>query len=140
MGENSISAAAYEQSLGEERLMGTVCKDCGAIYLPPRSICPACQGSRMEWKEFSGKGMLAAFSIVSVAPSEMLAEGYGRDHPYCAGVVQLEEGPSVSAQIVGVDVAHPETIPVGMPVRAAFVRRGADSAGEIRLAFTPVAP
>lgn len=140
MGEIRITAAAYEYGLDEGKLMGTVCQDCGAVYLPPRAICPACQGSRMIWKEFSGKGVLAAFSVVYVVPSEMLAEGYGGDNPYCAGVVQLEEGPAVSAQIVGVDVAHPETIAVGIPVRAVFMRRGADAAVETRLAFTPVAP
>jgi uncharacterized protein len=140
MGENPFSAAAYERALSEGRLVGTLCKDCGAVYLPPRAICPACQGCQMEWVQFSGRGVLAAFSVVYVAPSEMIAEGYGRDTPYCAGVVRLEEGPAISAQILGVDVTHPETIAVGAPVRAVTLRRGRDAGGQARLAFTPGEP
>ncbi len=135
MGENPFSAAAYERALSEGRLVGTVCKDCGAVYLPPRAICPACQGSQMDWVEFNGRGVLAAFSVVYVAPTEMLAEGYGRTNPYCAGVVRLEEGPAISAQIVGVNVTHPETIAVGAPVRAVFISRGGKPGRLTRLAF-----
>ena len=33
----------------------------------------------------------------------MIAEGYGRDNPYLAGVVELDEGVKISAQILGAD-------------------------------------
>jgi uncharacterized OB-fold protein len=91
----------------------------------------------MAWVELSGKGKLAAYTVIAIAPTMMLEAGYGRDHPYCSGVVELEEGPRMSAQITGVDVQAPEKIAVGMALRAAFVARGADDAQQTYLAFEP---
>ena len=49
-----------------------------------------------------------------------------RNNPYCSGAVELEEGPRVVAQIEGVDTLNPETIKIGMPVKATLLRRGVD--------------
>ncbi len=136
MAENIFTGTAFNKALGEGKLMGTVCTACGAIHVPPRPICPNCHSSAVEWRELSGRGRLAAYSVIFIAPTAMLAEGYGRTNPYCAGVVKLEEGPSISAQIVGVDVAHPETIAIGTPLTAVFLHHGDEAAPQTRLAFT----
>ena len=44
----------------------------------------------------------------------MSKRGYGRDNPYCTGIVTLEEGPRVSARILGVDGNNPQSIKTGM--------------------------
>ncbi|NJN93330.1 MAG: OB-fold domain-containing protein [Anaerolineales bacterium] len=67
----------------------------------------------------------------------MIEAGYNRNNPYCAGIVELDEGPKVSAQIIGVDVAHPETIKIGTPVKVAFVERGQEDKRRTYLAFEP---
>jgi uncharacterized OB-fold protein len=89
----------------------------------------------MEWVPLGGKGTLEAFSIIYIAPTAMIREGYGRDHPYCAGIVRLEEGPAISAQILGVDVSHPETIRVGSPVSVEFIDSGEGAQRRTRLGF-----
>ena len=68
----------------------------------------------------------------------MLEAGYGRDNPYCAGIVLLADGPSISAQILGVDAAHPEGIKIGTPLKAAFIERGEGDAQHSILVFEPV--
>ena len=68
----------------------------------------------------------------------MIEEGYDRKNPYCTGAVELAEGPRVVAQIEGVDTLHPETIKIGMPVKATFLHRGADEDRKTVLGFTPV--
>ncbi len=136
MTENVFTGAAFNKAIGEGRLMGTVCQACGAVHLPPRSICTHCHSDQMEWQALSGRGVLTAYSVIFIAPTAMLNEGYGRTNPYCAGVVKLEEGPSISAQIVGVDVAHPETIAIGTPLTAVYLRHGGEAAPQTRLAFT----
>jgi uncharacterized OB-fold protein len=78
----------------------------------------------MEWVELSGKGKLVAFTVIGVGPMPMIDSGYNRDNPYCSGIVEVEEGPRISAQILGVDVAHPENIKIGIPLTADFVERG----------------
>lgn len=93
----------------------------------------------MEWVELSGRGRLAGFTVVHVAPTAMLEAGYGRDNPYCVGVVKLEEGPSVSAQIQGVDVSHPQRIVIGAPLEAVFLQRGEGQERTTVLAFALIA-
>lgn len=133
--ENCFTGTAFYQALGEHKLMGTRCRQCGAVHLPPRPICPQCLGADVEWVELSGKGKLAAFTVIYIAPTAMLAAGYGRNNPYLAGIVQLEEGPSVSAQILGFDPVRPELIPLGAPLQASYVERGEGEAKKTFLAF-----
>jgi len=134
VGEGFTSAAFYG-FLNEHRLMGSRCQSCGALHLPPRALCPACYGEEMEWEEMSGEGKLVAFTTIHIAPTAMIEAGYGRDKPYCTGIVQLAEGPAISAQIVGVDATKPDQIAIGTPVRVAFVQRGEGEGQRTYLAF-----
>jgi len=88
MEERPFSDTSYKQFLNEEKLMGSRCRNCGALFLPPRSICIKCHGSDMEWVEMKGKGKLVAFTCITVGPPFMIEEGYDRTHPYCSGVAK----------------------------------------------------
>lgn len=134
VGEGFTSATFY-RFLDEHKLMGSRCKACGALHLPPRPLCPACYGGEMEWEEMSGQGKLVAFTTIHIAPTAMIEAGYGRDKLYCTGIVQLDEGPAISAQIVGVDATHPEQIAIGTPVYATFIERGTEEEKQTVLAF-----
>jgi uncharacterized OB-fold protein len=57
--------------------------------------------------------------------------------PYCVGLVRLEEGPTISAQILGLDPKRPEEIEIGIPLRVAFLERGEGEARRTYLAFQP---
>ena len=124
MPDREFTSASFYQFLNERRLMASRCTQCGALYLPPRPICIACHNDRMEWVQMKGNGTLAAFTTIAVAPTLMIEEGYGRDNPYCTGIVQLEEGPKISARIVGLDASKPESIEVGTPLTVQFIERG----------------
>lgn len=137
MGERPFSDFSYRQFLKEEKLMGSRCKECGALFVPPRPICIHCHSSRMEWVEMKGSGKLAAFTVIAIGPPSMMAEGYDRNNPYCSGVVQLEEGPRVDARIEGVDTKDPEKIKVGMPLTVKYLHRGEDEDLKTYLAFEP---
>jgi uncharacterized protein len=121
--------------LAEHKLMGSRCLACGEIAVPPFAMCPRCYGTEMEWIEFSGQGQLIGYTAIFVGLPEMTKEGFGREHPYCSGVVQLKEGPAVCGQILGVDCAHPETIEIGMPLRVKFIERGSGEDRRVVLAF-----
>ncbi len=137
MAERPFSDMSYEKYLGEDKLMGSKCKKCGALFVPPRPICIKCHETDMEWSEAKGQGKLAAFTCIAVGPAFMAAEGYGRNNPYCVGVVELEEGARVDARIEGVDTTKPETIKVGMPMRVKFLHRGEEESRKTYLAFEP---
>ena len=138
MQSKPISDIAFNQYLAEEKLMGSKCKNCGSLFVPPRPICISCRDSDVEWVEISGNGKLAGFTCITIGPSFMRAEGYDRKNPYCVGVVELEEGVRMDARIENVDPSAPETIKVGMPLRVKFLHRETDVAKRTFLAFEKV--
>lgn len=135
MQDKPFSDISYNQFLNEDKLMGSKCKKCGAVYTPPRAICKKCHSQELEWIPMKGKGKLAAFTCIAVGPPFMMAEGYNRDNPYCTGVVQLEEGPRVCARIEGVNPKSPETIKLGTPLSVKFLHRGEGETKKTYLAF-----
>ena len=137
MSEHDFTNVRFRQQLGERKLAGSRCRTCGALYLPPRPLCTTCYGEDLTWEQLSGDGELAAFTVVHIAPSAMIDAGYGRDKPYVSGIVKLTEGPSISAQIIGVDASKPESIRIGTPVHAVFIERKREE-DTIALAFEVV--
>jgi len=83
----------------------------------------------MGWIELRGRGTLTAYTVIAVGPTFMIAEGYDRKNHYCSGIVQLEEGPRISARIMGVDVKKPDTIKIGTTLEVEFLE-GADGEGK----------
>ena len=68
----------------------------------------------------------------------MMEEGYDREHPYCCGVVKLDEGAQVTARIEGVSARDPESIKVGTPLRAKFLSHRDNNNVRTFLAFEPI--
>jgi hypothetical protein len=135
---NEFTSATFNKFLGEHKLMGTRCITCSGLYLPPRAICPACHRDQIEWIELSGKGKLAAFSSVFIGLSAMQAEGYDRNNPYCAGIVELDEGVKISARVLGVDAKQPANIAIGTPLTIEFLDRGEGEQKKTILAFKAI--
>ena len=131
----AFTAAAFNKFLSEHKLCGTRCTACETLHLPPRPICPACLSDKIEWVELSGRGTLNAFTVVHIMPPDMIAAGYDRKHPYCVGIVQLDEGPSISAQILGLEETPPEQIAIGTSLHADFIERGEGEKRRTYLAF-----
>lgn len=133
--QRPFTSVSFEQYLSEKKLMGSHCDTCNKDYLPPRAICAHCHSDQLTWVEFSGKGKLAAFTSIFIAPTAMIEAGYGRDNPYLAGVVELDEGVKISAQILGMDAKKPDEVKIDTPLQAEFVERGEDEAKKTFLAF-----
>lgn len=137
MADFSLNSSDFYKALETEQLIGSHCLDCGAMVTPQRHICPQCLGSHTEVVTFSGKGTLLAYTVIFV-PSLMMAQaGYDAKNPYCVGVVALEEGPNISAQILDVDVSHPESIKIGSPLKMTTIKRGGEDSSKSYLAFKP---
>lgn len=119
--ENEFYSLAYRRFLSERKLKGSKCGECGYISIPPNPVCPKCQGSKMELIEMKGKGKLAAYTVIAIGAPLMVEEGFDKEHQYCSGVVELEEGAKVTARILGVDTTRPEQIKIGTPVTMEYV-------------------
>lgn len=89
------------------------CKTCDQLFFYPRSECPRCLGSDLEWVGVSGRGRLHSFTIINQPANAAFRD----DVPYVYAVVQLIEGPRMISNLVECDV---ESISVDMPVEAVF--------------------
>ncbi len=136
MSERPFTEYSFQQFLQEHKLMGTRSKATGKVYVPPRPIDPETHSEEMEWVELSGKGKLAAFTAVHIAPTAMIEAGYDRTNPYITGIVQLDEGPMMSAQILGLDATQPAKIQIGTPLTVTFIERGSEEESRAFLAFS----
>lgn len=130
--ERPFTAASFQIFMNEGKLMGSRNRATGEVFVPPRPIDPRTHGDNMEWVELSGRGKLAAFTSVYIGTSAMIDAGYDRAKPYVAAIIELAEGPRISAQLLGVDGKQPDLAWIGRPVQASFIERGE---GEKRRAF-----
>ena len=79
------------------RLQGTACGNCSTDYFPARKLCPKCRRKgKISPKQFSGKGKIYSFTEVSAGPI-----GFELESPYLLAIVELDEGPKLTAQVVG---------------------------------------
>lgn len=80
------------------RLEGNVCQNCGAKFFPPRQVCAECVSTNLTPYEFDGRGEIYSFTTVRQAPL-----GYEGQVPYIVGIIKLDEGPLVEAQITDIN-------------------------------------
>ena len=100
----------------EHRLVRQVCRACGRNFFSPQIACPSCLSEAYDWVTSSGRGEVYSRTVVHRAPSP------GFEVPYVFAIVELEEGWSMLANVIGCAVADAT---IGLPVRVTFVDVGA---------------
>ncbi len=98
-------------------LIGNKCNSCGKIYFPPKETCPVCRRKsigKMENLKLNGKGKIVTYSIIHVGP-----EAFEEQVPYPIAIVELDEGPRITAQIVDCKI---EDVKIGMKLENTFRR------------------
>ncbi len=103
-------------------LVGEICPHCEYKIFPPRDVCPNCGGEAKEPYVFTGKGSVYSYTVMQEGP-----EGFENSAPYTVAIIQLEEGPMVTAQLTDLG-DHP--VEIGMPVE--MVTRRIRSDGDER--------
>jgi len=102
----------------EGRLLIQACPHCGHRQFYPRALCTAC-GDTPEWLECSGRGTVHTFTVIR----QMGMRPFRDELPYVVAMVELEEGPLMMGNVTDCD---PETVRIGLPVEAHFVRAADD--------------
>jgi len=101
-------------------LIGTKCGNCNKVLFPPRYICPYCRRmGKLEPYKLSRHGKIVSYGIVHVG-----AEGFEDQIPYVLAIVELDDGPRLTTQIVD---CSPEELNIGDEVELTFRRTGQDN-------------
>jgi len=98
-------------------LIGNKCDSCKRVFFPPREACPYCRRKSMgKMKEckLKGKGKIITYSIIHAGP-----EAFEEQIPYPVAIVELDEGPRITTQIVDCNVSD---VKIGMKVESTFRR------------------
>lgn len=89
------------------------CSDCGHIRFPISHVCPSCLSERSEWKPLSGRGTVYS----SIVFHQVYNQAFAQDVPYNVSLIQLDEGPRMMSNVVGI---APSDVKVGDEVEAVF--------------------
>lgn len=118
-------SAPFFDAARQHRLMLQRCPRDG-VFFYPRTRCPSCLGDDWEWQTMSGSGVVYSFTIDRVGHDPAQRSRL----PLVVAIVELEEGPRMTSNVVGCEV---DRVEVGMQVRVDFE----DIDGESLVVFRP---
>ncbi len=102
----------FWEGVNRHELLLFHCEKCGAYYWPA-TTCQDCGLDNMHWVPSTGHGTLHTFTIYYRA----LNPAWKDDVPYNVGVVELDEGPFMFTNVVGIPN---EDLKVGMRLQVTF--------------------
>jgi uncharacterized protein len=115
-------------SLGDDpHLVANECGKCGALFFDRRNACARCGGRDFATRRLANNGVLRAFTIVHRASPGVAV-------PYVSGIVDLDGGGVVKANIVGLD-PEPGSLTPGMRLQLTTFAVGTDTEGAEAVAF-----
>ena len=106
-------SAPFWDALSEHKIRIQYSPSLGRHVFYPRILAPGTLADDLEWVEISGLGTLYTFTIARKPVSPHFADSV----PQLLAVVQWDEGPRVSTELVNVD---PAEIRIGMRVKPVF--------------------
>jgi uncharacterized protein len=82
------------------------CAECGRLSVNA-ATCRYCGAEGGEAINLSGRGRLVSWTVIRVAPAR-----YASDAPYAVGLLELAEGPRITARLEG----DPDRLTAGQPM------------------------
>jgi uncharacterized OB-fold protein len=109
----SPESAPFWKAAREHRLLVPRCRACGKFWLPPSRLCPHCLSNDTDWEEASGRGKIYSFVVFH----RVYHPAFAGEVPYVVAIVELEEGPRMLTNVVGIAV---DQVRCNMPVTVTF--------------------
>jgi uncharacterized protein len=103
----------FWESAKQHRLALPRCNACAKFWFPPSRSCPHCLAADFAWLPVSGRGKIFSF----VTFHRVYHPAFASEVPYVVALVELEEGPRMLSNIVGVP---PDRVGCDMPVRIVY--------------------
>ena len=112
-------SSPYWEAAKEHRLALPQCYDCAQFWFPPSRTCPHCLSMNFAFKSVSGRGKVFSF----VTFHRVYRPAFAEDVPYVVALVELDEGPRLLTNILGVS---PDEVRCEMAVEVVFDDYDAD--------------
>jgi uncharacterized OB-fold protein len=126
--EPSPLLADHRAALAEGRLTFQRCARCANAWLPPRDRCPRCLSAEWSWRDASGRARVVSWVLYRRAYHPSFADRV----PYNVAVVELDEGPRMISNVVGID--RDEGLAIDVPLVFVAEREGTVPVARFRLA------
>lgn len=120
----------FWDALRQHRLVLQFSPSTGQWVYYPRSHAPGTLADDLEWREASGMGAVYTFTVAR-RPTAPAWEGVS---PQLIAVVELDEGPKLTTELVGID---PDAVRIGLRVRAVFDKPPGSEVTLLRFAPAP---
>jgi len=104
-----ITLKSFFEEARAGRLTGIRCGRCGALAMPPKEFCPACQRRQWEPVPLNGTGTVTSFTVIRIPPRGRAAEA-----PYAVAMVKLDEGVSLLGRVVDIPL---DALTTGLAVK-----------------------
>jgi len=128
--EYILTSKDFTEALRKGKFVGLKCKQCGVYTVPPQKVCSECSSEKMEIAELSRNGEVQTFTVIYIP-----AEGFKA--PYIVGLIKLEEGPWVTANIININPEEATMELIGRKGRIDYKEVPADNfSGGDRIALT----
>ena len=127
--EETGLTAPFWQVARERRLVIQRCSGCSRYRWPPEVACYYCGSFDYEWARASGRAKLYTWTVAHPP----LLPYFHQRAPWPIAVAELEEGPRMITNLVGVT---PDEYEIGMPLRVDFEDIGE---GVTLVVFRPLA-
>lgn len=89
------------------------CTNCNHIRYPIGPVCTKCLSDEYVWQKLSGKGTVFNYVIIHQKYNEAWAD----DLPYNVIMAQLDEGPRMFSNLIGI---NNDKIEIGMKIEVVF--------------------
>jgi uncharacterized OB-fold protein len=103
----------FWEAAKQHRLELPRCEACDKHWFPPSRTCPHCLSTAFRWSEVSGRGKVFSFVIYD----RVYHPAFEPEVPYVVALVELEEGPRMLTNIVGI---KPAEVRCEMQVKVVF--------------------
>jgi len=113
------TSAPYFDAAREGRLSLQKCPRDGFFFYP-RNRCPDCLQDDWSWQDVSGRGTVYSYTVDRVGLDPTQRERL----PLVVALVELEEGPRLTTNIVGCTA---DAVTIGMPVEVTFEDLGQET-------------
>lgn len=110
-----MPAPQYAREIRQRyRFEAARCRACDKVSFPPRRICASCKAAAFDPVTLPDEGTLVTWTVIRVAPKDFALQA-----PYVVGIVELEDGVRITAQIVD---CRPDELDFGSSLRRVLRR------------------